>query len=399
MNGARFASPNRSSDELAFDRATIIRPKFPQLAPSPPLDVPLPQRRIVNRSPVLPLEPRLADTPRESDAICRLLAAGFSELSRSAACEKVESQYISNPSGIACCVVMDGEQPGELVGMQALVSRTFVAGDVDLKPCSIADFVVLPEHRSLGPALRLLKHSIQQGRQHFDFLFGFPNDVAARIFAHAGLKPIGRVVRYVRLLRSSRLLSSRTARLPRPLASMLLAAVDGWLWLKRIHGHDNSLAWSAPNEFGNILDELWTLSDRSDLVLGVRSREQLAWRFKSNQDARIALCRRRDGDAVIGYVIWVRGKHAIRILDLFCVRPTQDIGTLLAGFIRHVDVDGADSVSMEFTGPRSLQEAIVAVGFRPRESTPYLGVIGDRGLISEQQLAALYLTSFDRDSD
>lgn len=348
---------------------------------------------------MLPLEPRLADLPHESDAICRLLTAGFSELSQSEAREKVESQYISNPSGIAHCLVMDGEQAGALVGMQALVSRTFVAGDVDLKPCSIADFVVLPEHRSLGPALRLLKHSIQHGRQHFDFLFGFPNDVAGRVFAYAGLKPIGRVVRYVRLLRSSRLLSSRTAKLPRPLARMLLAAVDGWLRLRSIHGRDNSVSWSAPNEFGDVLDELWTLSDRSDLLLGVRSREQLAWRFKSNRDARIALCRRRNGDAVVGYIIWVRGKHAIRILDFFCVRPMHDIGTLLAGFIRHVHVEGADSVSMEFTGPRTLQEAIMAAGFRPREIAPYFGAIGDRGLISEQELAALYLTSFDRDSD
>lgn len=341
---------------------------------------------------------RLADTRREASAICRLLETGFEEFSETTAQNKVSSQYLDNPSGVAECIVLEASGRTEIAGMQALVRRTFVAGNSRIPTGSFADFVVVPEHRLLGPALRILKHSLAHGKRTFDLLYGFPNEKAQLVFSRAGLLPTGRIVRYVKPIRSVPFLSARWKGQPTAVLRTVGALADAWLWWKeRRLRAKGAVRWITMDTFDHSFDELWATSDLGGLLLADRSREQLAWRFGYEKDVRIAFCRQSSDDSPVGYVVWIRRPYAIRILDFLVAHPS-DLALLLSSFVQYSRKAGADSIAVEFAGPDTLSDVIEAVGFISRDSAPYVTVRGERGVLDAEHLASLYLTSFDRDS-
>ena len=92
-----------------------------------------------------------------------------------------------------------------------------------LNAAAIADFAVARDHRSLGPALMLIRAIASLGSERFDLVYGLPNPSATAVCRRGGLRQIGAVQRYVKVLRWQYLLARRV---PSWMAHLLSALVE-----------------------------------------------------------------------------------------------------------------------------------------------------------------------------
>jgi hypothetical protein len=225
---------------------------------------------------------------------------------------------------------------GHIVGSMGFGVRTLRVGGQERRVAVLADLSVSPKHRSLAPALLLVKTAQEHTRAHFDCAYGWPNAKAEGVFVRARYKTLGRVVRYARVARYDAYVDRAenyadrltAVGLPKPLtrlltqrrvaafgAGMLDSAerVKSWtsvLPLRREY-HLDWVELTDPR-----LDELWQSARDEYRVVAERTTRFLNWRF-SNDAVRVCLLTRRSDGQPRAYAV-VRCDHGdAQIADIF----------------------------------------------------------------------------------
>jgi len=283
--------------------------------------------------------------------------------------------------------------------VQGFVPRRFWMGERETIAAVMADFVVVPAHRSLGPALKLMRTGIELGKARFSFSYGTPNEKSLAIVRRAGLETIGVFTRYTKVLRSESYWRRRIPSWLTPVAAALvdlgILAVDlgrGWL-------RGNPFHWAERVDFGVEFDRIWQMRS-VHRVYGDRSCGTLAWRYPagSGQGAwRISLASSAGGD-VLGYVVWRLRNGTVMVNDFLVVESGASQRTFLHSFSQYVRRFAVDRVSVEFYGASDVVEALRDCGFAPREQSSIVRASQQGGDVSLSQASA-YMTSFDRDND
>ena len=132
-----------------------------------------------------------ADLDSSESLIAGLWAQGLLGLVDSVAKEKYQQFYLDNPAGRGDCILLVDTASGRAVGVQGFVPRRFWRGTRKVDAAVMADFIVVPEHRSLGPALKLMRAGIELGKQRFAFFYGTPNEKSLAIVRRDDSTPTG----------------------------------------------------------------------------------------------------------------------------------------------------------------------------------------------------------------
>jgi hypothetical protein len=333
-----------------------------------------------------------------ADAEATLLALwanSFEWLRGEAARKKLEHFYLRNPVGAGPVFLLRHNASETDVGVQTLVSRRFFVDGRTLMAGTMADYAVDPAHRSLGPALQLLKASIAASKSSLAFVYGLPNRKAEPILRRAGLEPVLEMGRYAAPLRSRTYLASRlpgTLLAPASLvADVALAVVDRLRAARLAAG----VRWVDPDDAD--IEAIWQGALHSGLLLSDRSAALLHWRFdaKDAGGRRIDVARDDRDGSVLGYVVWSLHNDVAVVSDFLCASPRRDTARLFAAFRCRARRAGAVSISLEYCGCAEVAAQLGTAGLQWRESNPVFAV----------QHAALpppsawYLTGFDRDTD
>jgi len=333
-----------------------------------------------------------------TQAVLELWRNGFADLHGAAASAKLAQSYLDNPAGPGIFFFLESTEASGFIGVQSLVQRIFHHRNQVLMAGIMADYVVDPRHRSLGPALLLLQSSSACGRENFGFIYGMPNKKAQPVLKRAGLTPLGMMVRYSKPLHSRPFLSSRVA--PRwlpwlaPLVDAGMCALD----FLRSLGVRQPLFWTQVAADDPILDAVWTRADRSALTLAERSRRMLMWRYPHGEAGwRVVVARRKRMDEVIGYVVYRQRNDVVVVGDFYCLSPLQQSGELLLEFSRLMRRQRISSLSLEFFGADAVARGLHKAGFAAREHNPIFAVRGDSAGFDDREL--WYFTGFDRDTD
>lgn len=338
----------------------------------------------------------IADIDRDKLVILNLWAQGFAHLQGATAERKLETQYLHNPAGAAMCFALCADNTQNYAGIQGLVPRQLVDNQVDLRAGLMADYVVDSAHRSLGPALALLRACIDGGIANFDFLYGFPNQKAQAIFKRAGFLPLGQITHYVKLTRSRDFLQKKFRG---PWLAVTNTVIDFALqisdWL-RYAMQRNKYKWRELNRFDESFDELWEQLRSQQQVMANRSRTMLSWRYPMPSDSyRIFAAFENNSNTLAGYIVWSQRDCEIIVRDFFA-RPAT-LGPLLQCFCWRMRQRSASRIALEFFGAAPIAAVLTKSGFRPRGSAPIF-ILGR----TESATAAgghWYMTSFDRDTD
>ncbi|MFM8582613.1 MAG: hypothetical protein ACKOFW_14040, partial [Planctomycetaceae bacterium] len=290
---------------------------------------------------------------------------------------------------------------GELVGFTACVPRRVRVAGRELMAWNGADFTILPEFRTLGPALELRRQAtiaITQGRA--DFLYAHPNSRMAAVHRRVGHQPLGEMQRWARPL-------SVAERIPTggwktPLRGIARSVIDPLL-----HGLLSPLLRSrgvrvAPRvEFDERFDRLFDRHAGRLEVVGVRDARYLNWRWAQESGAHAWLLLDERDSELEGFAIVTAESDHCLIRDLFPTHDSRVIRRLLVAASRLALTQRRPNISFTLLASSPLHSLLPNQLFsqRPDVSEAFVFFPPNRtDLEPVGRVTAWYLTSGDRDA-
>ena len=333
------------------------------------------------------------DVARDREAVLAIWRGNLGDDARMQA--KYDWFYARCPFGEPLVRLLRDGASAAFVGAAAAGARRFAAGERALEAGVLVDLAVLPEHRSLGPALMLQSALAADGLQRFGLLYGFPNPKAAAVFKRVGYTAFGEIVRHARVLRHAGYVARRLPRALAVPAGWLLDAVDALRrWRRR--NADARLATRWCERADPRFDALWERAPRDGMVTAVRDSAFARWRF---DDCPLALTRYllvedARGDLLAWFACQVDG-DLLHVRDFWSGHghagvSRAQVDALLAAARR----DGRGAVSVEYAGAASAFAGWTACGFSERSRRP---VFGRWGGDADTTARTLHLTSADED--
>jgi len=312
--------------------------------------------------------------------------------------------YKQNPDGPAVLWSVRDGKTGQMAGFTVALPRRVVI-DGEQRICWIgADFSMHPKFRTLGPAIKLrraAKDGVDAGR--VDFLYAHPNDRMAKIHERVGHKPVGRMLRYAKVLKTGPYLQRRLKN--RLVAGTLGGVLDVAL---RFTGR-GFRRWLSTNvrlrqttTFDDRFDRLFAESVNSAHIIGVRDARYLNWRYADNPlyESQLLTAEAEEDGRLRGYLVFTVDEGVGHIKDLFPPGDETVLCDLIAGMIRVGRRLGLTSLSIACLEGNPVLPLLERFGFRLRLGTSRMFAYGSEGRPwseSVTQHAAWFLTVGDRD--
>jgi hypothetical protein len=268
----------------------------------------------------------------------------------------------------------------KIVGSNGFSIRRFQLGaGVEGRAAVSGDLAVEHAHRSLLPALRLIRAVREHTMNEFAFCYGFPNDRAKGVMVRAGFHALGTMTRYARVLRHATYLLQVAARLHAPprLATVINSTARHQLGrrlaplldIARLASGLPAIAQACARHRLAVLDEpdarfdeLWERARSEYDVIGVRTAAMLRWRYPRGRFA--ALVRSSD-QALMAYALFeLDASRTAHIRDVFGHKSA--LGPLFDLLLPALWWHGAVSASIRMLGAPYLAAVVSARGFEPR---------------------------------
>lgn len=252
-----------------------------------------------------------------------MLAVLSRSLPRAAGRARYDWLYLSNPHGPARVWLAEDTATGEPVGTSAGHPKRVWANGERLDVLDLSDFAFDPAWRTLGPALKLLRATLEpMQRGEFAFSYDHPSAAMYAIYQRMGGRDVSARRRWVRLLKVGKQVEKRF----------------GPGLRSRLLGHAGDLAVRARDVITTRAGELAirplgpgddTALDRLDEELRrmtplrlARSAAHVRWRYVRNVTApHEVLCAWRDGTLVGYMVVRPQEPNVLAIVDVIAADP------------------------------------------------------------------------------
>jgi len=288
--------------------------------------------------------------------------------------------YLSNPAGSAIGYGIREQSSSEMVGASAVFPRQLWVDGRERLGGIVGDLGVHPNHRTLGPALKLQKTTLTGARKEgIEILYGFPNRLAKPVQKRVGYQPIGRVIRVSRILRSYGRLKRR---INLPLVTRLLAAIiDIAVRLLSREGHSSlpsNFRSAIVDRFDQRFDRLWNKAKYNHTILGVRDQSFLNWRFSAcpNKNYRTFILEDIDIDDVVGYIVYYQSDDDFIIADVLATGQDR-LQNLISSFIKYGRRSGVSAITMVLTCGNDLLDFFRTMRFVVRQTDERLMIYLD----------------------
>jgi hypothetical protein len=281
-------------------------------------------------------------------------------------------------------LVADGAPAAQAVGTAGVGLRRVVVGDAELRAGLLGDLAVDREHRSVMPALSLVREAKAWALGELDFAYGFPNKSAEGVFKRAGYKPLGTIGRYVRVLRHAgyvdRVGDAELARVPARLRPALRAALAGRGGAALARGVDvavlardlpavvraRDLRLALSERADPRLDPLWASARGDHVVVGARTARFVDWRFfRSGAGGRQLVLATDRAGAPQAYAVVERADEVAIVRDIFGHRAAMP--ALLDRLAPALYRRGVASISLRYLGASWFADALRARRFTLRQ--------------------------------
>lgn len=280
--------------------------------------------------------------------------------------------YKLGPHGEAAVWVAVDAETERLVGAAAAFPRRMYFNGGIEAGCVLGDFCISPEHRSLGPALRLQRKCLESvGDSGFAVGFDLPSTSMLAIYRRLGMSAEGELVRMTKLLRTDAKFATRTK--SRLLARTLSAAGNAVLSVQR--GWSRLRSGASIERHGERFgEEFSALAARVAGRLGncvERSANYLNWRYADHPQQRFEVLAARRGGSLEGYLVFQQNQNRAAVVDCFGEEPEvrKDLIRSLAESARS---RGCEAIDVPVLSAHALCNELKSLGFRPRESSPVI---------------------------
>jgi GNAT superfamily N-acetyltransferase len=310
--------------------------------------------------------------------------------------------YEGNPLGMPSCFFLKDERESAIVGAISLFPRILNIGGQKIKGFICGDLVVDKKHRSLGPAVKLLKSAIQKCEiDHPCILFGIPNQLSEPVLSRAGFKVLDNVNEMTQVLRLYPYIL-RHINVP-AIARITAYSLDpffrlrpAFLLTKKPKGHVVSLNGHIKDEKA----ELDHFSHNGYSLIGERHRGFLKWRFMEapGTQHQIFTLLSENPESPECYIIFHMNGQRAHIADFFA----NDEATFMALFSSFTGFHMArrtEAISISFTGDAAIFKRLQKLGYslRSRAQKMFIYTSDRNELVKKIKSGRWYLTSADND--
>jgi hypothetical protein len=308
---------------------------------------------------------------------------------------KYEWFYEQGEAGNPVVSILRHAGDSRVVGVAAAGPRRVWWRGRDVLFGVLVDMAVVPEHRSLFPALLLQKSLQKSVSQRLAALYGFPNPRAAPVFARVGYSRILEVGRYVCVLRHAGYLRRK---LPRWLAALLAYPLDLFVLARQLPSMrqpaGTAVEWMSAAD--QRMDELWARAPRGSGPVGVRDAGFLSWRFDRKPGAGIRyLAVTADGAGLLAWFACQADGATLVVSDFWTSGGAERVDPgYLALLLREARRAGYAAVSIEFGGSGGIIAVLRECGFTRRSGRPFFAYLGSE---TAPPADAWYVTGADED--
>ncbi len=285
--------------------------------------------------------------------------------------QKFDWFYENNPYGTAACWVFKDAKTDMVVGSTAIFPRKVLVNGELLMGGITGDFGVDRKYRIVGPALQLQKAGISEcNENHFDFLYGYPNEKSEPVQRRAGFKVIGSTYRMVKILRSQDYLEKHITLpfVPKLLSKpidLILKVLSKESYYKKRRG----FRFEVLSVFDKRFDDLWQKASSHYSIIGERTSKFLNWRFTQCPYKRYSIFAmiRKETAEILGYIVYDNVGNNVNISDLLVLDMNSYIDALLSEFLLFQRKNQADTVSFILFGNECLVNKLKEYHFSVRD--------------------------------
>lgn len=335
------------------------------------------------------------DPSADGDSIRAVLERNLPDAARP---ERYAWVYEANPDG-AALVWLARDEAGTPVGTSAAYPRRMHLAGETVRALNLSDFAVDTAFRSLGPALKLLRATLEPVTSgEYAFSYDFPSESMRALYRRMGGADLGRKQRWVRPV-DLRPIAKRK------MGDGIVGSVVGAAGQAALRARDALSGVPAglsieplDGDPGAEFDALDARLGGLRPVTGVRDARYLNWRY-----ARIGhtlLCARRGGELEGFLVVGTEDPEVVPVLDLFAPGDNGVAKGLVAGAVDFARRRGAEALWVEVLADSGSARTVQALGFVKRDDTegpvPFAGPSSPhRTLLAEAD--NWWITGGDRD--
>lgn len=312
--------------------------------------------------------------------------------------------YEKNSSGIPVVYLLKYEQDSSFVGAITLFPRAFFYNGGKVKAYICGDLVVDKLHRSLGPALSLIKAAIRRCNESRPcILLGIPNTNSENVMLRAGFEILADYCVMTRVIKSNRYLSKRIY--SQFFSSILSLLVDQLLALR--YGNFLRLGKSQYttdrlSRFDKRFDNLCYTAITHNSFIGERNAQYLTWRFYDSpyNNYEIFGLLANGATRISGYLVYHIAHERAYISDLAFDMNDNSLTNLLSNFSITIQLKGCSAISVTFSGNPSLINIFRKNGYFLRTSNNRVIIyssLDDKGFLNTIRAGQWYLTPADND--
>jgi len=242
----------------------------------------------------------------------------------------------------------------------------------ELVPGAIAgDFAVDDGHRGLGPAIPLQRAAVNSLAEHgLACAFGYPNEYSEPITRRVGYADLGRLTRFVKVLRSRVLVEQYgRGRLAAGAGRVVVDPLLSLLSRERLHRRRGPLHVERPAAFDDRFSGVWETLWQQGTITSERNPELLNWKYETAREGGIYRIFALVGpdEQVAAYAVY-RVRNEIRhIVDIVFQPSAHVLDLLLAELIRDARRERSVAISLIHLGPPGLlTQRLRAFGFARR---------------------------------
>lgn len=284
--------------------------------------------------------------------------------------DKFEWNYNNNPIKNSTGIVLISKKNNEVVGIINQIYRTFLIKEKKIVIGLFGDLAVDIKHRSLMPALMLLKQAIKSSLADSPLVYSYPNKKAVLVALRAGMARLGVISRYVNVVYYTQYIEKL---MPFPLLGRAIGSALSFLKqvfyaLKFIRvGKKYTVKYGFPNE--QELDKLIKRSVLRQYISAYRTVCYLKWRFTSDSYHKynVLACYSRQTGDLESYVIFESDDNLLSIRDIYAL-DFKSFNAALYFSYKYALKNKLSAVSISFLGSNKVKNWIIRSGFRCRES-------------------------------
>jgi len=281
---------------------------------------------------------------------------------------RFEWLYLDNPQGKARAWIVVDEKTDTAVAFTSVLPRMVKVDGKEILCWNCCDFSVDKKFRTLGVAVklrRMAKEGVDNGE--IEALYAHPNDRMKLIHDRVGHPCIGKMNRYVKVLRGDRYLK-KVARsrlllsLANPIVNFFLKVKDLSVTIDKHYTSETLVDKPYDSEY----DRLFEQASEAYKIIGDRRSAYLNWRYIRNPLYRTERIIIRDNGKLAGYVIFYIEDGIAVLKDILCTADDKAMSTLMGSWIKLLRRRGVDSISIGIMDKNPLISKLKKIGFRQR---------------------------------